>query len=166
MAPGLGRALDRFSGAEHRLEPCGVINGAKCFNDSIATSPESTLAALSAFQAGVHLLLGGSDKGLDYTELAEAIAAHPGVKGVYLQGANADAIERALRKARVESRRFKTLDEACQAAIAELQSGDVLLLSPASASFYEYAPSKRFSNFEHRGRHFKALVKAHANQAF
>ncbi|MCA8918176.1 MAG: hypothetical protein KDB32_03795, partial [Planctomycetes bacterium] len=79
----------RFRGVEHRLEYCGEVNGARCFNDSIATTPESTLAALSAFDSGVHLLLGGSEKGLSYDALAEGIAEHPGIKGVYLQGANA-----------------------------------------------------------------------------
>ena len=156
-------AIRRFRGVEHRLEYCGEVNGARCYNDSIATTPESTLAALSAFDSGVHLLLGGSEKGLSYDALADAIAKHGGIKGVYLQGANADAIEAALARTGMSTplKRFDTFDEACASAFDALQPGDVFLMSPSSASFYEYAPNKRFTNFEHRGRHFKALVKAH-----
>ncbi|MCC7508871.1 MAG: hypothetical protein IT464_05820 [Planctomycetes bacterium] len=154
----------RFRGVEHRLELCGEVRGARCFNDSIATTPESTMAAISAFESGLHLLLGGSDKGLGYDDMAAAIAAHPGVRGLYLQGANLPQIKAALARARCAHpiREFATFDQACEAAFDALQAGDVFLMSPASASFYEYAPNTRFTNFEHRGRHFKALVKAHA----
>lgn len=156
----------RFRGVEHRLEYCGEVNGARCYNDSIATTPESTIAGLSAFDSGVHLLLGGSEKGLSYDALADTIAKHAGIKGVYLQGANADAIGDALERAGISSslRRFGTFDEACDAAIAALEPGDVFLMSPSSASFYEYAPNKRFTNFEHRGRYFKHLVQAQASK--
>jgi UDP-N-acetylmuramoylalanine-D-glutamate ligase len=164
MAPGMGRVLDRFKGAEHRLEYCGEVNGARCYNDSIATTPESTIAALSAFDNGVHLLLGGSDKGLSYDELANAILSHPDIRGIYLQGSNADRILNALPasqdKLQHKILRFKTFDEACQAAFENLKPGEVFLMSPASASFYEHAPGKKFTNFEHRGRHFRDLVKA------
>ena len=161
----VSRALERFRGIEHRLEFCGVVNGARCYNDSIATTPESTIAGLSAFDADIHLILGGSDKGLSYDALAAAIDAHPGVVDVYLQGPNAPAIEAALtRKAQV-FKRFSTFDEACVAAFKAALPGDVLLMSPASASFYEYAPNKRFTNFEDRGRHFVLLVQAHASNA-
>lgn len=161
------RAMRRFRGVEHRLEFCGEVNGARCFNDSIATTPESTIAGLSAFESGVHLLLGGSDKGLSFDALAAAIAAHPGIKGVYVQGANSDAIEAALARTGMSAplNRCATFDEACEAAFAALQPGDVFLMSPASASFYEYAPNKRFTNFEHRGRHFKLLVQAHTSNS-
>jgi UDP-N-acetylmuramoylalanine-D-glutamate ligase len=155
----LGRAARTFRGAEHRLEYCGEVNGARCYNDSIATTPEATMAALSAFDRGVHLLLGGSDKGLSYQALADAIASHSGIKGVYVQGANAVAIAESVKGAV----RFATFDAACEAALAALEPGDAFLMSPASASFYEYAPNNRFTNFEHRGRHFKALVEAHAS---
>ncbi len=158
MAPMLGRTLDRFRGVEHRLEFCGEVNGARCYNDSIATTPESTIAALSAFETGVHLLLGGSDKGLSYDALAQALAQHPGISGIYLQGANAAAIKAAIGEVPVHE--FAGFDAACEAAFAKLQPGDAFLMSPASASFYEFAKGQRFTNFEHRGRHFKALVKA------
>ncbi len=166
MAPMLGGVLDAFRGVEHRLEPCGEVNGAACFNDSIATTPESTVAALSAFQSGVHLLLGGSDKGLDYSGLAQSIAGHPGIVCMYLQGPNAGSIRAALEEAAAPAakmRDFTSFDSACEAALGALKPGEVFLMSPASASFYEYAPGRRFTNFEHRGRHFKALVKAQAD---
>jgi UDP-N-acetylmuramoylalanine-D-glutamate ligase len=104
---------------------------------------------------------------LSFDALAQAIAAHPGIKGVYVQGANAGAIEGALARTRMSTplNRFGTFDEACEAAFAALQPGDVFLMSPASASFYEYAPNKRFTNFEHRGRHFKLLVQAHTSKS-
>lgn len=156
------RALRRFHGAEHRLEYCGEVGGARCYNDSIATTPEATIAALGAFEHGVHLVLGGSEKGLGYEGLAAAVAAHQGIRGIYLQGPNAGAIKQALGENAV-LHEFAGFDEACAAAFSGLQPGDVLLMSPASASFYEYAPNTRFTNFEHRGRHFKALVQAHAS---
>lgn len=158
----MSRCLDgafRFRGVEHRLEYCGQINGARCFNDSIATTPESTLAALSAFDSGIHLLLGGSVKGLSFAELTETIANHQGIKHVYVQGANASAIKSALRDGTPFSE-FDSFDAACEAAFRVVEPDDVFLMSPSSASFYEYSTGKRFTNFEHRGEYFKELVKA------
>jgi UDP-N-acetylmuramoylalanine--D-glutamate ligase len=158
------RAMRRFRGVEHRLEFCGTVNGGRCYNDSIATTPESTIAALSAFEDGIRLILGGSDKGLDYTALAQSVARHPGIRGLYVQGPSGERIRAALQDAgaAVPVAAPATFDEACEKAFNELAEGEVLLMSPASASFYEYAPGKRFTNFEHRGRHFKQLVQAHA----
>jgi UDP-N-acetylmuramoylalanine--D-glutamate ligase len=156
------RAMRRFRGVEHRLEFCGTVNGGRCYNDSIATTPESTIAALSAFDDGVHLILGGSEKGLDYSELARHIAGHPGIHGVYVHGPSGEGILDALADADpdMELTTFESFEEACNQALSNLQPGNVLLMSPASASFYEYAPGKRFTNFEHRGQHFKQLVQA------
>jgi UDP-N-acetylmuramoylalanine--D-glutamate ligase len=135
------------------------VNGAGCFNDSIATTPESTLAALSAFDEGIHLLLGGSKKGLSFDALATAIARHKGIKQVYLQGVNASEIGQALSE-QVPVSQYDSFDLACEAAFKALKAGDVFLMSPSSASFYEYSAGKKFTNFEHRGRHFKQLVQA------
>ncbi|MBE7492386.1 MAG: UDP-N-acetylmuramoyl-L-alanine--D-glutamate ligase [Planctomycetes bacterium] len=157
------QALRRFRGVEHRLEFCGTVNGARCYNDSIATDPAATLAALGVFRAGVHLILGGaSDKGAGYEKLAAAIAAHPGIAGLYLQGPTAGRLRAALNAAGVKAAPdFADFDSACRAAFAAARPGQVVLMSPASTSFYEHAPGKKFTNFEDRGRHFKALVKAH-----
>lgn len=151
-------ALRRFRGVEHRLEPCGEINAARVYNDSIATDPAATLAALSAFDKGVHVILGGGSKNIDYTELGKRIATHGGIKAIYLQGTTAPAIKAAMGAASVPMLECATFDEACERAFKALAPGDVLLMSPASTSFYEYAPGKKFANFEERGKHFKALV--------
>lgn len=162
----IARAARRFRGVEHRLEFCGTVNGARCYNDSIATDPTATLAALSVFREGVHLILGGaSDKGAGYEKLAAAIAAHPGIVGLYLQGPTASKLRAALEGAGVRvGADHADYDAACRAAFAAAREGQVVLMSPASTSFYEHAPGKKFTNFEDRGRHFKALVKAHASQ--
>ena len=156
----LARAARRFRGIEHRLEFCGSVNGAKCFNDSIATDPAATMAALGVFDAGVHLILGGaSDKGAGYARLAGAIAAHSGIRGLYLQGPTAGAIADALARAGVkQAPRFDTFEAACRAALAAAGEGENVLLSPAGTSFYEHAPGRKFANFEERGRLFKQLV--------
>ncbi len=152
-------ALGRFRGAEHRLEPCGSINGARVYNDSIATDPAATLAALSAFDKGVHLILGGGSKNIDYTELGKRISTHGGIKAIYLQGTTAPAIKAAVGATYMSPlHECATFDEACERAFNALTPGDVLLMSPASTSFYEYAPGKKFANFEERGKYFKALV--------
>lgn len=156
-------ALRRFRGVEHRLEPCSSINGARVYNDSIATDPAATLAALSAFDKCVHLILGGGSKNIDYTELGKRIATHGGIKAIYLQGTTAPAIKAAIASAvgvqhAAPLNECATFDEACERAFKALVPGDVLLMSPASTSFYEYAPDKKFANFEERGKHFKALV--------
>ena len=144
------------------MEPCGTINGARVYNDSIATDPAATLAALSAFDKGVHLILGGGSKNIDYTELGKRIATHGGIKAIYLQGTTAPAIKAAIGAASFPLHDCATFDEACERALKALAPGDVLLMSPASTSFYEYAPGKKFANFEERGKHFKALVAKYA----
>ena len=156
--------LKRFRGVEHRLEPCGSINNARVYNDSIATDPAATLAALSAFDKGVHLILGGGSKKIDYTELGKRIATHGGIKAIYLQGTTAPAIKAAVGATYMSPlHECATFDEACERAFMALAPGDILLMSPASTSFYEYAPGKKFANFEERGKHFKALVAKYSN---
>lgn len=159
--PALARAARRFRGIEHRLEFCGEVNGARCYNDSIATDPTATLAALTVFDKGIHLILGGaSDKGAGYEKLATAIAAHGGIRGLYVQGPTAEKLTAALYAADVKTaRRFDGFEAACAAAFAAAGSDDVVLMSPASTSFYEYAPGRKFANFEERGTLFKSLAK-------
>lgn len=156
--PRIKNALRTFRGVEHRLEPCGTINGARVYNDSIATDPAATLAALSAFDKGIYLILGGGSKNIDYTELGKRVATHGGIKAIYLQGTTAPAIKAAIGAASFPMHDCATFDEACERAFKALAPGDVLLMSPASTSFYEYAPGKKFANFEERGKHFKSLV--------
>lgn len=156
-----------FAGVEHRLEYVDSIRGVRFYNDSIATTPESTIAALRSFHRPIWLLLGGSDKGLDYTELANEIAVTPHLRVVYVNGpvgpSIADAIHQACR-ARPDPKRALRVEQppsfdACVERAAKTASeGAVFLMSPATASFYEFAPGQKFKNFEHRGQHFKALV--------
>lgn len=163
-------ALRAFNGVEHRLERVATVNGVTWYNDSIATTPESTVAALESFpDAQIGLLLGGSDKGLDFGGLAAAIAGHRGVRVVYLDGPVAPQIAAAIRKAcadrpdpgrALQIERVPGFDAAIARAAASLEPGSVFLMSPACASFYEYAPGRTFRNFEHRGGHFKSLVHA------
>ncbi|MCC6464771.1 MAG: hypothetical protein IT463_05470, partial [Planctomycetes bacterium] len=161
--PEVAAALRTFRGAEHRLEPCGEVNGARVYNDSIGTDPAATMAALTAFEGSLRLILGGGSKKIDYAELGRRIAAHRGVKALYLQGPTGPAIRAAAQAAGAECPlgEYGSFDEACRAAFRDAQPGEVLLMSPASTSFYEYDTGKWFKNFEQRGLHFKRLVKAH-----
>lgn len=141
-----------FGGVEHRCEFVREHGGVRWYNDSIGSSPSRTVAGLRAFDRKVILIAGGYDKHIPYDPLGEV--APQTVKAAVLLGATAGAIETAIRahSADLPIRRVGTMDEAVQAAAALAESGDVVLLSPASASFDMY------KNFEERGRHFKELV--------
>jgi UDP-N-acetylmuramoylalanine--D-glutamate ligase len=162
----IARGAARFRGVEHRLELCGTLRGARVYNDSIATDPAATIAALQAFPGPLRLIMGGGSKNIDYGALGRTMATHGNVQGVYLQGATGPAIRHALHEAGIDPSVIHECDgfeAACNAAFRASHEGEVLLMSPASTSFYEYAPGKRFTNFEDRGRIFKALVQAHSN---
>jgi UDP-N-acetylmuramoylalanine--D-glutamate ligase len=145
-----------FGGVEHRLELVREHNGVKWYNDSIATSPTRAIAGLRSFSGKkVILLAGGYDKNLSYEPLAPEILKH--VEKLILTGPTAAKIESAVRAAQgyagePEIIRAKDMAGAVQRAQQLAQSGDTVLLSPASASFDAY------KNFEERGRHFKELV--------
>ncbi|MGI6402659.1 MAG: UDP-N-acetylmuramoyl-L-alanine--D-glutamate ligase [Oscillospiraceae bacterium] len=147
-----------FAGVEHRIEPVGTIQGVKWYNDSIATSPTRCISGLKSFPDQVILIAGGYDKNLSYDPLAPVLVEK--VKLLILTGATADKIEASLRSCpsyqpgQPEILRAKDLEEAVALAHRAAQEGDVVTLSPASASFDCYP------NFEARGRHFKELVAA------
>lgn len=149
--------IKEFMGVEHRLEFVRLLDGVKWYNDSIGTSPASTIAGLNAFDENIVLLAGGSDKGLDYTEVGEAIANKVGT--LILCGPTAPKIEQATNNAligkdkNVKIYHVKDLYEAVILAKEVSNSGDVVLLSPASASF------DAFKNFAERGNKFKEWVK-------
>lgn len=149
-------AIKNFKGVEHRLEFVREIDGVKYYNDSIGTSPASTIAGLNAFEENIILLAGGSDKGLDYKEVGEAIAKKVGT--LILTGPTSDKIEDATKNAlegadkRINIYHTKDMEEAVNLARSKAKSGDVILLSPASASFDAY------KNFEERGNIFKEIV--------
>lgn len=151
-------AIKEFTGVEHRLEFVRELDGVKYYNDSIGTSPASTMAGLNAFDENIVLLAGGSDKGLDYTEIGETIAKKVGT--LILTGPTADKIEEATKKAlskldkNIEIVHCKNLEEAVNTGKQKAKFGDIVLLSPASASF------DAFKNFMERGEKFKEFVNA------
>jgi len=146
-----------FEGVPHRLQVGGVVDGVTYVNDSKATNVDATLKALTAYSGGVHLILGGYEKGAAYDALAEATEGR--VRQVLLIGATAPQLEAAFaaREAAVGSRATPyfacgDLGSAVAAAAAAAQPGDVVLLSPACASWDQYR------DYEQRGEHFLELV--------
>lgn len=157
----LARGLRSFAPLAHRIEPCGSIRGAACYNDSKATNVDASLKAIAAFpEARPIILLGGDDKGTDLAPLVEA--AHRHARAVVCFGAAGQRFEDAFRAADADAPadfavlRASRLADALDAACARAGAGDVILLSPACASFDE------FSCFEERGDVFKALVAERA----
>jgi UDP-N-acetylmuramoylalanine--D-glutamate ligase len=147
----IAEAVRSFRAVEHRLEFVRNVSGVDFYNDSKATSVDATLKALEAFRGNVWLILGGKDKGLDYSALREPLAAK--AHAVLLIGAAAPKIAGYLDGA-VPLIDAKTMDQAVAGAYREAQPGDTVLLAPACASF------DQFRSFEHRGEVFKQLVNA------
>jgi UDP-N-acetylmuramoylalanine--D-glutamate ligase len=149
-AAAIRKSLEEFAGVEHRLEFVRERNGVRYVNDSKATNVDSVWYALQAFTQPIVLLLGGRDKGNEYSRLTELIRDH--VRTVVAIGESADKVEKAFAAVRPVLR-AASMEEAVATATAQAQSGDVVLLSPACASF------DWFTNYEHRGRVFKELVQ-------
>ncbi|HJO04027.1 MAG TPA: UDP-N-acetylmuramoyl-L-alanine--D-glutamate ligase [Acidobacteriota bacterium] len=146
-----GAALRRFEGLEHRMEPCGIVNGVRCINDSKATNVGATLAALNGLDSPVWLILGGRDKDSDFERLRPALGS---VRGVLVVGEATKRITHALDGA-VSMIDCANIPRAVDTGLENASAGDVLLLAPACTSFDQY------DSFEHRGRHFKSLIAAH-----
>jgi len=144
------KVIQDFHAVEHRLEYVATRNGVEFYNDSKATNVDATAKALAAFSSGIHLILGGKDKGSDYTLLAPLLKER--VSAVYTIGSAANKIESQLRGV-VSLHSCETLDKAVRAAAAAAHSGEVVLLAPACSSF------DQFESYEHRGRVFKELVR-------
>ena len=145
--------LRSFEGVPHRLEPVAALDGVLYVNDSKATNVSAALAALSSFEGGVHLILGGSPKGESFEPLAGPVAER--CAAVYLIGDAAERIEAAIAPAAegVSVHRCAGLDEAVHLAASAATAGQVVLLAPACASFDAYA------DFEQRGDHFRSIVR-------
>ena len=140
-----------FDGVEHRRELVRERNGVKWYNDSIGSSPSRTIAGLQTFRQKVILIAGGYDKHIPYTPLGPVAAAK--VQAAVLLGATADAIEAAIRACSdLPIYRVNDMAEAVHTADRIAKAGDIVFMSPASASFDMY------KNFEERGKHFKSLV--------
>jgi len=154
-APGkIRQAVRDFKAVEHRLEFVATIRGVDYYNDSKATNVDATIKALESFPANIHLILGGKDKGSDYTVLNDLLRQR--VKRVYTIGAAAAKIESQIVSSKdggPEVVHAETLENAIRKANAVAQSGDVVLLAPACASF------DQFKSYEHRGKVFKEIVR-------
>ncbi|HHU50827.1 MAG TPA: UDP-N-acetylmuramoyl-L-alanine--D-glutamate ligase [Firmicutes bacterium] len=153
------KVIREFKGVEHRLEFVRELNGVRFINDSISTTPTRAIAGLLAMKAPVILIAGGYDKRLPFEEFAEVAAEKCRV--VYLLGATTEQIEEAFNRLRLTRKasknfpvikRVSDLEEAVYAAKSLALPGDVVLLSPACASY------DMFRSFEERGRLFKKLV--------
>ena len=147
--PAVATALRDFAGVPHRLEEVGTVNGVLYVNDSKATNVDSAVRGIEAFDSGVHAILGGSLKGGDFKGLRGSLSSH--ARAVYLIG---DAEERLAHdlEGTVPIKRCGGLDEAVTAATQAAEAGDVVLLSPACASFDHYR------DYEQRGDHFRSLL--------
>lgn len=147
--------LTSFSGLEHRLEFVQEVNGVKYYDDSFGTTPETAIVALQAFEEPKVVILGGSDKGADYDELAEAVT-DTNVRHALLIGDQAARIQSALERAGFKS--FSaggtTMPEIVKNAAGVAESGDVVLLSTGCASF------DLFANYKDRGEQFSRAVQA------
>ncbi len=144
------RAIENFRAVEHRLEYVATRHGVEFYNDSKATNVDATAKAVAAFSGGIHLILGGKDKGSDYTELSELLRER--ASAVYTIGSAAAKIESHLRGV-VSIHSCETLDKAVHVAASAARPGEVVLLAPACSSF------DQFENYEERGQVFKQLVK-------
>ncbi|HVS16748.1 MAG TPA: UDP-N-acetylmuramoyl-L-alanine--D-glutamate ligase [Thermoanaerobaculia bacterium] len=148
----LAAGLRGFAGLPHRVQRVGELRGVAWVDDSKGTNVAATLRSLEGFGDGtVHLILGGRGKGADFAPLREAVASK--ARAVYLIGESASALEAALRLPE-RTRRSETLERAVGAAAESAHAGEVVLLSPACASF------DQFESFVDRGRTFQRLARA------
>ena len=149
-AVAIAKGVRSFAGVEHRLEFVSEIGGVRYYNDSKATNVDATLKALDAFPGRILIVLGGKDKGSDYTVLQTALREKAIL--ALLIGAAAEKIEKQIAGS-VAIERAGTLERAVDIASHAAHPGDVVLLAPACASF------DQFQNYEQRGRVFKDLVR-------
>ena len=149
-ADAVAAGLRTFSGVAHRLELIAVIDGVEWVNDSKATNVASTIVALQAFASPIHLIAGGRGKQQDFSALALPVAQR--CKAVHLIGEAAGDLASALRSTGVPLHDDGDLEHAVGHARAGADRGDVVLLSPACASYDQYP------NYEARGEHFRSLL--------
>jgi len=145
----IGQAIKGFKPLAHRLEFAGCINGVSFYNDSKATNTDSVRSALNSFERPIRIIMGGSDKGEDYTNLTEDLQKH--ALKLYLTGDTQDKMRQAWL-GKVPLVCIDDFETCVRTAFDEAMVGDVIVLSPACASF------DRFQNFEHRGEVFKQIV--------
>lgn len=147
--------LKTFPGLEHRLELVREVGGVKYYNDSISTTPDSTVAAIRAFEQPKILILGGSSKGSDFTELGNVISQAKNIKAVIGMGAEWPKIKQRIMNKELGIRLVEglaTMEKIVQTAARLSKPGDVVILSPACASF------DMFKDYKDRGNQFRAAV--------
>ena len=149
--PSIRATLKNFKGVEHRLEFVRELGGIRYINDSKATNVDSVWYALQAYPEPIVLLLGGRDKGNDYSRLFDLVKEH--VRAIVAIGESAGIVEQEFRPIK-KVVRASSIDEAVTVARSLALPGDIVMLSPACASF------DWFKNYEHRGLVFKQLVNA------
>lgn len=152
------KAVFSFKGLKHRLELVGKVQGVSFYNDSFSTNPQPTIAAINSFTEPLTLILGGSDKELDYNEMAELMAKTKNLKTIVLIGEIAPKIKKAISKARFGGKIVElgkvNMDKIVKKSLKSTPEGGVVLLSPATASF------DMFKDYKDRGSQFKQVVKA------
>jgi UDP-N-acetylmuramoylalanine--D-glutamate ligase len=157
---GIQKTLDHFEGLAHRLEPVATVNGVEYYNDSKATNVDGVLSALDSFEKPVLLLMGGRDKGSDFSVLQDSIRAH--VKELIVMGEAAETIRASLGHL-VPTKVATSMQDAVTAAYQDAAPEDVVLLSPGCSSFDWYG------NYAQRGDDFRraveAIQKRHAGKA-
>jgi UDP-N-acetylmuramoylalanine--D-glutamate ligase len=147
----IAEALRTFPGVPHRLEPVGEVAGVRYVNDSKATNTAAARRAVASYSEPLHIVLGGRGKGESFDAFAEDLRGHTAC--AYLIGETAEEIAASLVRADVRFEHCGTLEQAVSLAARNAHKGEIVLLSPACASF------DQFDNFEQRGEAFRALVE-------
>ena len=149
-----GEVIKNFKGLEHRLEEVVTVGGVTYFDDSFSTTPETTIAAIQSFTEPLILICGGSEKGSDFTQMGKVISESRNVKTVILIGLMAERIKEKISNEEIKILRgAKNMAEIMEQVKSAAESGDVVVLSPAAASF------DMFKNYKERGNQFKEAVR-------
>jgi len=150
-----------FSGLEHRLEFCGEVRGVRFYDDSFSTTPETAIAAIHSFKEPEILILGGSSKNSDFKELGETINESKNIKAIIGIGEEWKRIKESIKNSSIKFiEGAENMQQIVHAALLEAEDGDIVLLSPACASF------GMFQNYKDRGNQFKEEVKRLENVQF
>ena len=147
----VNEVLKEFKGVEHRIEFVRELNGVKYYNDSKSTNPTATITALKSFDGNIHLILGGMERSQDFQDLVPYLSK---VTCIYAIGEVRKRIMDFAHQNKVKAYEFNTLKEAMTKIKEEVKPRDIVLLSPASASWDQYL------KFEDRGNEFKSIVNS------
>jgi UDP-N-acetylmuramoylalanine--D-glutamate ligase len=151
----IARGLSSFKSLNHRMQLVQTINGISFYNDSKATNTDSVRYALLSFEQPIRIIMGGSDKGEDFSVLTELLLHH--AKKIYITGDTSDKMREAW-SGKIPTSVIDNFDDCIRVAYEESMPGDNIVLSPACASF------DKFRNFEHRGDTFINIVNTIAKE--